>query len=159
MGWLKIEMPWKVFLNSLVNALLLWKPSEWQKNAYTLDEATSNDSACGVLASLNNPNFCICFKIILGSMIPVVSLKYSLPVATVLTGSDRDSLLKHYLSYIFNPEITTGNDFSKGSTLQNSPFTTSSERSKGPHWQNSHVNTGSERSKGSRLTKLLIRYL
>ena len=161
-------MPWKVFWTPVL--MLSWKPSsQWPKNAYTLDEATSNDSACGVLASLTHPNFCICFNIIpakihgnpwvddssgilrilttgsdrsnrehslLAQLLPVISvlveffrrwgtinfaffslrpwrkykiipgsifpnppLEHSLPVASVLTGSDREwLLLNHYLS-------------------------------------------------------------
>ena len=50
----------------------LWRPSQWEKT-HTLDEATSSDCACGVLASLDHPK------------------------SSVLTGSDRHSLLEHSL--------------------------------------------------------------
>ena len=50
----------------------LWRPSQWEKT-HTLDEATSSDCACGVLASLDHPK------------------------SSVLTGSGRHSLLEHSL--------------------------------------------------------------
>ena len=115
----------------------LWRPSQWGKTD-TLDEATSSDCACGVLASLDHPKSSVLtgsdrhsllehslpvatalvefwsrwttlslaffsvqpqrkHKMILGSMIPVAPLEHSLPVASVLTGSDRHSLLEHSL--------------------------------------------------------------
>ena len=115
----------------------LWRPSQWEKT-HTLDEATSSDCACGVLASLDHPKSSVLtgsdrhsllehslpvatalvefwsrwttlnlaffsvqpqrkHKMILGSMIPVAPLEHSLPVASVLTGSDRHSLLEHSL--------------------------------------------------------------
>ena len=89
----------------------LWRPSQWEKT-HTLDEATSSDCACGVLASLDHPKSSalpvatalvefwsrwttlnLAFfsvqpqrkhKMILGSMIPVAPLEHSLPVASVL---------------------------------------------------------------------------
>ena len=115
----------------------LWRPSQWEKT-HTLDEATSSDCACGVLASLDHPKSSVLtgsdrhsllehslpvatalvefwsrwttlnlaffsvqprrkHKMILGSMIPAAPLEHSLPVASVLTGSDRHSLLEHSL--------------------------------------------------------------
>ena len=50
----------------------LWRPSQWEKTP-TLDEATSSDCACGVLASLDHPK------------------------SSVLTGNDRHSLLEYSL--------------------------------------------------------------
>ena len=122
-------------LNSLVNAFCGDPASE---KKHTLDEATSSDCACGVLASLDHPKSSVLtgsdrhsllehslpvatalvefwsrwttlnlaffsvqaqrkHKMILGSMIPVAPLEHSLPVASVLTGSDRHSLLEHSL--------------------------------------------------------------
>ena len=57
-------------LNSLVNAFCGDPASE---KKHTLDEATSSDCACGVLASLDHPK------------------------SSILTGSDRHSLLEHSL--------------------------------------------------------------
>ena len=125
------------FLNSLVNAFC-GDPASEKKHTHTLDEATSSDCACGVLASLDHPKSSVLtgsdrhsllehslpvatalvefwsrwttlnlaffsvqpqrkHKMILGSMIPVAPWEHSLPVASVLTGSDRHSLLEHSL--------------------------------------------------------------
>ena len=46
-------------------------------------------------------------KMILGTMIPVAPLEHSLPVASVLTGSDRHSLLEHSLPVA---SVLTGSD-------------------------------------------------
>ena len=59
-------------LNSLVNAFC-GDPASDKKHTHTLDEATSSHCACGVLASLDHPK------------------------SSVLTGSDRHSLLEHSL--------------------------------------------------------------
>ena len=67
MGWLKIEMLWKVFWTPLSTLFVETQPV--RKNTHTLDEATSSDCACGVLASLDHPK------------------------SSVRTGSDRHSLL------------------------------------------------------------------
>ena len=205
-------MLWKVFWTPLSTLFVETQPV--RKNTHTLDEATSSDCACGVLASLDHPKSSVLtgsdrhsllehslpvatalvefwsrwttlnlaffsvqpqrkHKMILGSMIPVAPLEHSLPVASVLveffrrwgtinlaffslrprrkhkiipgsmfpnpplehslpvasvlTGSDRHSLLEHYLNstiflYILNPQITTGSDRSKGSTLTEFPI-------------------------------------
>ena len=122
----------------------LWRPSQWEKT-HTLDEATSSDCACGVLASLDHPESSVLtgsdrhsllehslpvatalvefwsrwttlnlaffsvqpqrkHKMILGSMIPVAPLEHSLPVASVLTGSDRHPVRT----------LTTGSERSSG---------------------------------------------
>ena len=46
-------------------------------------------------------------KMILGSMIPVAPLEHSLPVASVLTGSNRHSMLEHSLPVA---RVLTGSD-------------------------------------------------
>ena len=62
-------------------------------------------------------------------MFPNPPLEHSLPVASVLTGSDRHSLLETlfiliapFFLYILNPQITTGSERSKGSTSTEFPI-------------------------------------